>query len=185
MLFFNLANAQVQLGDHARGIANYLRALEIEPENLKYRLNLLAARQLLSSDSVSWEDQVVAGISTKAIKIFAVVFWGLFWVIVALRLLRFAFPWKSLSLVCLMATFVAGGLYWLQMRSTYFPNHAVVVSDSVELRSGDGDSFPAVSSGFVSAGMIFSVVDRRGGWINLQLPDGATGWATEEAVELL
>ena len=53
-VYFNLANAQSRTGKPAHAIANYLRALQINPTVAVYRRNLLAAQQTLSKSPPPW-----------------------------------------------------------------------------------------------------------------------------------
>jgi hypothetical protein len=59
---------------------------------------------------------------------------------------------------------------------------AVVATDGVTLRKGNGDAFPPRIEAKLPRGAEVRVIGRRGGWGQVELPGGAVGWLPETAV---
>src|SRR5262249_36051530 len=84
---------------------------------------------------------------------------------------------------------IAPAAIWLAMTvSVLFERghgaDAVVVESSV-LRAADSANAPAAMSAPVPAGVEVTVVERRGGWTDVALASGATGWLPDGAVTLV
>jgi hypothetical protein len=59
---------------------------------------------------------------------------------------------------------------------------AVVATDGVTLRKGNGDSFPPRIEAKLPRGAEVRVIGRRGGWAQVELPGRAVGWLPETGV---
>lgn len=60
---------------------------------------------------------------------------------------------------------------------------AVVVNHGQTLRTADSIGAPPAIGAPVPAGLEVSIVERRGAWTQISLPDGTTGWLASSSVE--
>ena len=60
---------------------------------------------------------------------------------------------------------------------------AVLVESGVTLRKGNGEGFEAAFAETLGPGVECTVLSERPGWVQLQLPDGRTGWARDSQVQ--
>ncbi len=198
-LYFNLANAQLESGATGRAIANFRRALKLDPTNHAARKNLAFAEGRLAkpatADTVEqpssftdfarfangWLNRYIGPTSVLAT---AIVAWFAMWTAVGLRLCDVRFPWKSLAIVSLLLAAVAATSYSLS-RQESAQHVAVVVSSDASLRTGDGESFPGVSGIQLSEGQSVEWLKRRGDWVQVRTTAGPSGWLPESVVEIL
>ena len=83
---------------------------------------------------------------------------------------------KLASCAAMVIALVGAGLIHAQRASIHFPHHVVITAASVELRSGDGDSFPEVTTLHSCEGEIYRWKDRRSGWLLLETDDAGEEW---------
>jgi len=197
-LYFNLGNAYLESGATGRAIANYERALRLDPTNRAARANLGFARERLASSTKesttadrslaewaalanNWLNHVVSPRSTLAV---AVAAWFAFWIALGLRLCAVRFAWRSVAAAALSIAVLAATSYTLTTRSLTAPA-ATVVSPAAELRTGDGENFPAVAATKLAEGQSVAFLRQRGDWIQIRTANGQTGWLLGDAVEVL
>ena len=75
---------------------------------------------------------------------------------------------------------VAADLWWSGDRGA-----GVLVADDVAVRKGDGEGFALQFEEPLHQGVEFEVVERRGGWLHIRLPDEKTGWIDADAAALV
>lgn len=61
--------------------------------------------------------------------------------------------------------------------------HGVVVVDRVVARKGNASSYEPAFTEPLPEGTEFRVLERRGDWLQFQLPGGPRGWLSSEAAE--
>lgn len=196
-LYFNLGNAYLQSGSVGRAIANYYRALRIDPtwyaprQNLAYAESLLnpasdAAMTLVGSDDWIGRiiDQLIRFVHPQWIVTLAVGSWVTVWVVVSLRLAGLRLAWKSLLSLALGLTLTAGSLALYLQRAWLPGSRGIVVTEQASLRAGDGENFPEVASLDASAGRHAAVLHRRGEWVQVRI-GVHTGWLRQRALEVL
>ena len=196
-LFFNLGNACYQSGDPGLAIVNYHRSLWLNPTMQKARknLSLLSKQEELGGLSVEQERGnllsydglkrlLLSGLNVigwnTVVVMFAVASF-LFWGLVALKTVKprvRAIGW----VVVPMLLMVTSGLALFLSGSSY-RNLAIVTSDAIELRSGDGDEFPVLTKVESSAGIAVNVSNERQRWVRIELPNGESGWLAEKHLE--
>ena len=107
----------------------------------------------------------------------AIVFWGLVCLKTVkpnARAIRWAVAPFLLMGVCGLALFWSGSSQ---------ADLAIVVSDAIELRSGDGDEFPVQTKLESSAGTAVIVKEERQRWFRIELPTGQSGWLPGKHLE--
>ncbi len=186
-LHYNLGNAWFGSGNYAKAIQHYLKAQKQLPRDEDVEANLsLALRKTVDI----WDGRQTSPAS-------AILFWLhdytllehlqalgllnlLFWMTHGLRLVRSG---ESLSKArqILLGVLILGalstGARW-QLESGY--EVAVVKEINVDVYSGEEKTDKVILQ--LHAGAILPVVDRRGEWIELELPDSKTGWVLEQTV---
>jgi tetratricopeptide (TPR) repeat protein len=198
-LYFNLANAYLESGAAGQAVANYRRALRLDPTNREARTNLAYAESRLAkgrSGEANGHDLSLADyvhlangglnrfVSPHAVLMIAILSWIGFWVAIGLRLCDLRFAWKTLAISSLLVAAATAASYAASCREVA-RNEAVVVAASAELRTGDGPNFPGVGGTKLSEGQSIGWVKRRGQWVQVRTEQGLSGWLPIDAVEIL
>jgi uncharacterized protein YgiM (DUF1202 family) len=71
-------------------------------------------------------------------------------------------------------------LHWNQ---TAHSDLAIVTSDTIELRRGDGIEFPVDASLESCIGREVRITDERQKWFKVELPSGTSGWIPGKDLE--
>jgi len=199
-LYYNLANTYLRLGDVGRAIAHYRRALRLRPGDPNIRKNLDAARRLcpvqfatpaasaLAETLFFWHfGTSLAGRTHVTLAAYAA-FWllmlgGLWW------------PWRTpvltwttrcMALLCLIT---AASVAWDRFAATNRPE-GVLVAEKVTLRKGNGEYYDPQFDRPLTAGVEFRLLETRedvkgAEWLQIQLPDGKTGWVRADQAEII
>lgn len=198
-LHYNLGNAQLQAGDVGHAIVSYLRAERHMPGDADLSHNLAQARRkvehsfersggTLLVDSVArWWHLIPLGTRFAA----AWLGWAAFWALLAWR---FGAPgtlasdgrriaWRTVTAVALAAWVACGGSILADEALASARPAAVLVESGVTLRKGNGEGFEAAFAETLGPGVECTVLSERPGWVQLQLPDGRTGWARDSQVQ--
>lgn len=195
-LHYDSANAHLLAGDVGRAVLHYRRAERLRPGDERVTANLAIAR-------TRRRDRVEATATRSVVE--TVAFWhrGLplptkvplgvaLWVLglvgLALaaargRSARGARALRRIGVLLAIAGLALGISAWLDVRELDDPAAAVVVVDEVPLRSGDGESYPSRYEQPVHAGAEVHVVTERGGWSEVELLDGTSGWVPTPVIE--
>ena len=197
-LFFNLGNAWHQSGNPTKAIVNYHRALWLNPAMAKARRNLQHIKQQkLATDTPPSEvigpslysidglkSHLLAGTDwlgwSTMVAVFAVasiLFWGL----ACMKTVKRKFPAIRWAVIPLILMCICGlGLYWTQTGDS---DLAIVTTDVIELRSGDGNEFPIKATLESSAGTAVKIKAERQSWLQIELPNGKSGWTPEKSLD--
>ncbi len=198
-LEYDCANAQLLSGDVGRAVLHYRRAARWRPGDERIVTNLAIARtrrrDRIAATSTRSVVETVAfwhrGLPLPTKVPLALAAWMLSLSLFALRVLvlvrvRGVQRSRALRYVAVLSLGVAGAVgasAWLEARELHDPAAAVVVADEVPLRSGDGDTYPSRYEQPVHAGAEVHVRAERGGWSELELTDGKSGWVPSASVE--
>jgi tetratricopeptide (TPR) repeat protein len=178
-VLFNLGNAWLRLGNPARAILNYERALVLSPRNAAIEANLAAAQQragvapqgvgpwLAAARYFSFDIYVWAGL-------------GAVWVLCAALILvrlrgvarRIARPLILLAVVTLCVSADAAVLEWPDLQ------RAVVVAPAVMHLA---PAPAAAASGALQEGEVVWLQEQYAGFNFVRTADGRTGWLTAAA----
>ncbi|MFW5866510.1 MAG: tetratricopeptide repeat protein [Armatimonadota bacterium] len=190
---YNLANALHRSGEAGAAIAHYQAALTMAPRNEDIRANLsraLAERPAgRPAPPASWLHAVGARIvATFTLSEFAaaaaICWWGALAAYVA-RLIgagrrrtvtRVAIV---LGVLTLASASFAAARWW----AWHEIDRAVVSAESVQLRTGPGESFEAALS--VQEGWMLRVLRQDLGWAQVMGEGGATGWVPESSLVMV
>ncbi|TWU25859.1 BatD family protein [Bythopirellula polymerisocia] len=197
-LYVNMANTYLQSGQQGKAIANYKRALEIDPGNRKAQINLEHAMQLVAPSVSEGSDEVgndfaalasatiawlTRNLSPRFMGGIAVSAWFALWLVLGLRLIGLQFPWKTLAATAGALVIFSASLYSVYGAKS---DHtiAIISSPSTELRKGDGLSFP-VTNLKLSEGQAVEFLKQRGDWLKIRSESGQTGWVQSRNVEVI
>ncbi len=180
-LYFNLGNTLLRRGELGRAIASYRRSLDLDPRHRDALANLQFARR-------SAKDALAPpGASTVVKTLF---FWHysfgrvellaatmavnfLFWLLLILLLFRRrseVLRWSAiLSFLVLLVVGTSTAIHYLTPARV-----AVVLPQEVEARAGTRPG--AVVRFRLHAGSELRVVEIRGDWVRIALPDGEEAW---------
>ena len=192
-LYYNIGNAYFRLDDLGRAILNYLRAGKDIPndtnliQNLKYarsrRVDKFEERQTtrVLKTLLFWHYDLSYGVR---LSIFIVVFLAL-WAAAALRLLK-----KELVPDYVMIIFIIVAVLFLSsviMENYYQRTNrtGVIIAAEIIARKGDGNSFQPSFKDPLHCGVEFLLIEKRSGWLQIELPDGRRCWIPEKAAEFV
>ena len=187
-LFFNMGNAYYRLDELGQAVRFYHKAAEIMPQSAGLDHNLTIVREE-SADQfsrlpapiwrVAWRE-FVRLFGMTGLFIVGFVFYLAAMVVLALRIRSGQTAWRrriltasvALALVFLTAGFAASV-------ESAKPGRAVVLLDEVTLLDApDGGR----SDLEIHEGLVVDIVRERDGWMEVRLPNGATGWIRGDTV---
>ena len=196
-LYFNLGNSYLQSDQLGRAIANYERALKLQPENRQLQANLNAAQAMVQTVNTPQElsspekdlllklksgnSVLIKMVGQQVIILSSLAFWGL--VIFRTRGHKLSL-WKFATLpgLLLMAALVSMHLH---TSNTTQQGNAVIVEQHLQLHAGDGDQFAEVAVLDFAEGHRVQTLAHRGAWTQIQTMRGQIGWVPDHVLELL
>ncbi|QDU49615.1 BatD family protein [Gimesia panareensis] len=200
-LYFNLGNAYLQSDQLGRAIANYERALKLQPDNRQFQANLNAAEAMAQTADTPQEltgpdrnlllklknvnSILVKTVGPQAIILVLVLSSLTFWGLVIWRTMGHQLSlWKFATLpgFLLMAALVS---MYLQADNTAQQGNAVVVEQHLQLHAGDGEQFAEVAVLDSAEGHRVQTLAHRGTWTQIQTRKGQIGWVPDQVLELL
>ena len=192
-LYYNLGNIWYQRGDLGRSILNYRRAEQYIPNNVNLRQNLAfvrqqrkdafapAERRKVLSTVFFWHYDLPSGTRLRLFSLLFIAFWGL----AAARLYWRNGPLNGALAAC--GVLAAALFVSLTAEAWYFRNHpaGVVTAAETIARKGDGETYQPSFAEPLHAGTEFTVLEDRGGWLQVALPDDRTCWLPRGDVALV
>lgn len=192
-LYYNLGNVWFQRGDVGRAILNYLRAEQYMPNNVNLQQNLAYVRQQrkdafeqtekrkVLNTLFFWHYDIPSGIRLRVFSFVFLAFWGL----ATVRLF-----WKRGALTgALAATGLLAALLFVSLtveaRSHRLHPAGVVIAEESVGRKGDGQTYQPSFGEPLHAGTEFTVLEDRGDWVQVSLPDERTCWLARGDVALV
>jgi len=188
VVFHNLGNAYFMQGRWGAAIANYERALRLEPglEGAAANLSLALSRagtHMERPPAAAWQEALLFwddDMSYRAVRAVAMVAWLAFWALVVLRFFK-AFPYQRVASLALLAIALLAGLSaWTKAHP---PALAVASAEKVEVRYGIGDTEALRFT--LKAGDRVGVERSQQGWLLVRTDEGNRGWAPKEAFVLV
>lgn len=198
-LFFNLANALNQCGDRNHAILNYHRALWLDPNHHKAQQNLTLLQNRLEETRSPNKDveakSLPASISNwrsvcsmlhrlvgnQNLQIVFAVSSVLFWLLIIAKVIRRPMPLLRWAVVPL-ALLLASGTILFQVE-TANANTAIIMTDAIEIKSGDGAEFPTRQKLESVSGQTVEILSRRDSWTKVRTIDGTEGWLPQQDME--
>jgi tetratricopeptide (TPR) repeat protein len=191
-VYYNLANAEFRMGRLGPSILHYEKARRLDPADAEIQSNLRFV-QGFRFDRVEVEESFVLVEALHATQARLSVD-GQAWILVALLWIAGVLIVSGLSrpgkfgplhgwpLAALATLIVLAGLSWwdtferLESREL-----AVVMAPAAEIVAGPGPSNPSLLT--VHEGLTVVVLDDRGDWVQVSLPNGINGWIATRAID--
>ena len=189
-LYYNLGNTYFRLHDLGRAVLNYRRALRYLPEDDNLRQNLLAARgqqqdrieprqeAMIAKTLFFWHYDLSPRSRLLLLAMANLALWGG----LGLRVHRRRSPWWPLVVALLLATMMAGSLLHERFGR---PAGGVLVAAETVARKGDGLAYGPSFTAPLHSGLEFSLVEKRGEWLYIELADGRRCWVSTEDAEII
>ena len=191
-LYYNIGNAYFRMGDLGRAILNYRRAARYIPNdpNLKQNLSFARSRQ---ADRIE-ETQQAKVFKTLLFwhydfspNIRALVFaicYGLFWLAALIHLFVRRIPRWLFACTGVVGILFFGSIVYETIHHVRHPG-GVILSEEVVARKGDGPTYQPSFKAPLHEGTEFTVIEKRGGWYQIELPDARRCWIPEESAALI
>ena len=200
--WFNLGNALLRADRVGEAIVAYRRAERLSPSSDDVAANLAEARRRVDrpieadatdldfTDVSAWWDPI-PGFARLVV---AVVAWFMFWILLFLRSNvsreerrrereSVTAAWRSGLVASMAIALVAGAtIAGDQLLPGWRPVGVVITADAT-LRSGNGEGFEPATTEPLAAGVEFAILENRPGWWRIRLPDGTSGWISNEDAE--
>ena len=192
-LYYNLANACLEAGQLGRAILNYRRAQRLLPGDGRIEHNLTYARSLR-------QDQIQAtgqraflrtlffwhyNTALRTRYVLAVALYLAFWLLLIARTFVPRLPWRYVLLPVLLIWLALGISVATQSLHESTEREGVLTASEVVVRKGNGRGFEPQFKQPLHEGAEFLIIEQRHDWLNIQLPDGKTGWIPESDAELI
>ena len=177
----------------ARSILNYLRAEQYIPNNANLQQNLAFVRQQrldafefterrkILSTVFFWHYDFSSGVR---LRLFAMSFIA-FWTLAALRLYR---KHGLLNGMLAASGLLAASLFVsLTIEARHHRNHpaGVILAAETVARKGDGETYQPSFAEPLHAGTEFTLLEDRGTWVHVALPDDRTCWVARGDIALV
>lgn len=181
-LFFNMGNAYYRLDELGQAVRFYEKAAAIMPQSAELNHNLSIVREEAVDQFSRLPDPIWRVAWRGFVRLFGMgglfvvgfVFYLAAMVVLALRIRRGQTAWRrrmlTLSVALALLFITAGFAASVESRQ---PGRAVVLLDEVTLLDApDGGR----SDLEIHEGLVVDIVRERDGWMEVRLPNGATGW---------
>lgn len=184
-VFHNLANSYYKLGRMGAAIANYERALQVDPGFEKAALNLRQCvrqtkRHLGRPEETSWQHRVFAwqnSLPLSATRALSVFFWFAVWILLGIRVVA---PLRYLRLAAATAAVLAVALSLSAWARTHPTPLAVADRDEVPVHAGMGED--TATRFTLRAGDRVRVEQREFGRARVRAANGDAGWVDANAL---
>ena len=192
-IFYNLGNSYFKMKKTGKAILNYERALRLAPRDRDIRLNLKLAGSM-SVDKIELPergfmvnlilfpydrlnvDELTAITSVLFLAIVLILIFSIFFI--SGRTMFFYCAGGLAGLFILFAIFLASKIH-----TEVFTEHAVIVSDKVDVRSGPKEDYLLQFT--LHEGTKVRLVEKRQGWYEVDLSKELKGWLPEDSVEVI
>jgi hypothetical protein len=185
----NMAQAQLLAGDLGRAIRDYRRGLSVTPHDSELRRGLQRAREQVAypltgdvaqaarrQEHLSTIERV--GVPLPRLALSTLALWTIGWFVLARAWLTCRGGLALIGGAFVVAAILLGGsLMWEAGRAqARWSTQTAVVTNPVELRTGNSDEYPRRLDNRLPAGVELHVLGERGGWLHVELADGSAGW---------
>ena len=195
-IYYNLGNSYYKIGDIAKAILNYERALILKPANKDIRSNLEIARAKTVDKVtdvpelffITWLKSITNSMGIQSWAIIAISFLLLF--IVSIYFFFFSTKIVARKTFFILALFflvfcvIANISAAFQRRVRLNRMNAIIISPSVTIRSTPNDN--GTSLFILHEGRkVFIKDDSMKDWKEIQLEDGNVGWVKKNDLEVI
>ncbi len=183
-LFYNIGNINFLLDDTGRAILNYRRAEQFIPNDPYLAKNLAYARNL-RQDKLEIKDQKKIqqtlfffhyDLGTKTRLILFGISYVLFWILAGIKIFSQR-PYTNWVLsISLLFTLLFGASLYVEQHQSTRNLEGVILGPEVIARQGDAESYQPSFEEPLHTGTEFLLLEDRGSWWLIELPDGRNCW---------
>lgn len=185
---YNLGNTFYRLGDIGRAVVHLRRAERLSPDDSDIQANLRYIRDQVeprfapdsSFPARAWSTIVAGGGRLAAVGAAA---WALAWTLLIVRRFRTQLGPPAVIIVALI---LGGALLAIPAYARHADSSrpaAVIISGGQTPRLGRGETYGPAINRALDAGVEVRIMELRGDWAEIMLPDGKRGWLPASAVE--
>jgi tetratricopeptide (TPR) repeat protein len=188
VVFFNLGNAYYRSGCLGAAVANYERALQLNPRAEDARENLdkcvrETKQQLARPRPPDWEQSLLFwhyNLPPRVTRLTAIILWFLFWSLLAVRLVRPIRFFRHAALGVGLLALAFGLSAWTKAHTDLY---AVAVDEQVPVHYGTSED--ETVRFYLYAGDRVLVDRREKGWARVMTSDDERGWVKQDALALV
>jgi len=192
-LYYDLANAELQRGRLGMAILNYRRAETLIPGDGRLQENLRFARSLCRNQiPPRGRSELLATLfflhyqtSMRTRFVAAMACYAAFWGVLVLRLLVRRFRLGTAAVALAVVWIALGASVGVQRLVEDRRPAGVVTANDVVVRKGNGENYDPKFKQLLHEGVEFSLLEARGDWLYMELPDGNAGWIRSDQAELV
>jgi hypothetical protein len=192
-LYYNIGNAYFRMQDLGRAILYYRQAQCFIPDDLNLRQNLSYARTKCADKIPEKQETKVLqtlffwhyDLATKTRAVIFGLSFFIFWTVASVRLFvkKKTLNWVLIASAAPALIFLGSLLTEAWVNSRHIPG--VVLVAEVVARKGDGETYQPSFSEPLHAGTEFDLLENRGEWYHIELPDGRSCWLPAKTVGLI
>ena len=183
-LFYNIGNINFLLDDIGRAILNYRRAEQYIPNDPNLAKNLAYARNM-RQDTLEIKDQKKIqqtlfffhyDFGTKIRLVLLGISYVLFWIFAGVKIFSKR-PYTNWVLtISLLFTLLFGTSLYIERHQSAISLEGVILAPEVIARQGDAESYQPSFEDPLHTGVEFMLLEDRGAWWQIELPDGRSCW---------
>lgn len=184
-VWYNAGTAHARANQRGAAIGAYRIALRLDPGHRDAAANLALLRQQVqehpsgSQGFVAWLLGPACRIPLAWWRTMTVALWVLAWAGAALALWR-PRPWRRTAVLAAIGGVVAAAGLGAVLLARSLEPRAIVVAEEAPLRTGPGPDY--LETYALPDGAECTLLSRHAGWVQVELPDGGTGWTERERV---
>lgn len=192
-LYYNIGNVYFRMKDLGQAILNYRRAEQFIPNDPNLQQNLKYAREKrVDQIEVTQKTRILKtlfffhyDLSTQTRVIIFTLSFMLFWIFLSIRLLIR----KSLLNGFIVGAFLFSLLFatslFVDILHLERDRPGVIFADKVIARKGNSDTYAPSFKEPLHSGTEFTLIEERGDWVHIELPDGRRCFVPVESVGLV
>lgn len=193
-LYYNMANAYLLAGKLGKAILNYNRALKLDKYDHNIQKNLAFARsKRVNNFEMQIKDKILKTIffwhydfSLKTRYMLGTIGLGLFFILMGIFII---FGKKTGLISLLVITFLfCTALLTSAFTESFLKNvqkSGVITAVKSTAYQGDGEHYPQSFTEPLNEGIEFDVLEDRGTWLYIQLPDKSKCWIKRQDVDVI
>jgi hypothetical protein len=192
-LYYNIGNIYFLLDDIGRAILNYRRAEHYIPNDPNLAKNLAYARSLRPDKLETQNEEKILktlfffhyDLRARTRLILFGTAWVFLWLFGGMKIFTKR-PFSSWGLgVALVFVILFGTSLMVESRESMIQQEGVILSPEVVGRQGDAQSYQPSFEAPLHAGTEFMLLENRGEWWRIELPDGRSSWIPSHSAELV
>lgn len=192
-VYYNLGNCYYKMGEIARSILNYERALLLQPGDNDVKYNLRMARQATVDNIkvlpelflVRWYNAFVTALTADQWAYVSVGLFVLFLIMAALFFhatsISLKKSWFTVGVISLLVSVMTIFFAMKQYNRVTNRDNGIVMTPSVVVRGAPDNSGTELF--VIHEGLKVQVIGTLGDWYNVRLADGNEGWIAKADLE--